>query len=270
MKGYRIVVIVADLFCPLLKFGPRPFKTVIRMPQRALRHALHPRDLLLVESGLAEAVEHRLPARADRLALRVAHAAQGLGVLAPRVLAQRGVDLPDAPVRPVDLALVLVEGAVQLRAVVDGAPVVLFAIDSTGTFTVSEGAGLAVLGLEPGEVVGLPVAGVYEGAPQVVKLVEDALATDQELRQRSPVVPSGCHVGEFGGAQEPLASPEDEVGDLPGERGGPQQLAKWLWPALCRAFPVCCDLFSGFGAGTASTAIRYGPTGTTWRHWLSE
>jgi PAS domain S-box-containing protein len=42
----------------------------------------------------------------------------------------------------------------RLRAVVSQAPVVVYSIDTEGTFLMSEGAGLTALGLEPGEVVG--------------------------------------------------------------------------------------------------------------------
>jgi PAS domain S-box-containing protein len=42
----------------------------------------------------------------------------------------------------------------RLRSVVANAPVVLFAIDEHGVFTLSEGRGLTALGLEPGQVVG--------------------------------------------------------------------------------------------------------------------
>ncbi|HUE30649.1 MAG TPA: PAS domain S-box protein [Verrucomicrobiae bacterium] len=45
----------------------------------------------------------------------------------------------------------------RLRAVIDGAPVVLFALDRAGTLTFSGGKGLARLGLEPGQRVGQPI-----------------------------------------------------------------------------------------------------------------
>ncbi len=43
------------------------------------------------------------------------------------------------------------ESEARLRAVIDGAPVALFAVDGAGTITFSGGRGLARLGLEPGE-----------------------------------------------------------------------------------------------------------------------
>ena len=49
------------------------------------------------------------------------------------------------------------ESEARLRAVIDEAPVVLFALDRTGTLTFSRGKGLARLGLEPGQRVGEPI-----------------------------------------------------------------------------------------------------------------
>lgn len=63
-----------------------------------------------------------------------------------------------------------------LKSVVGGAPVVLFALDREGRFTLSEGSGLHQLGLEPGEVVGLSAFDVYGDNPQVVEALQRALA----------------------------------------------------------------------------------------------
>ena len=46
--------------------------------------------------------------------------------------------------------------------VLSNAPIVLFAIDRNGVFTLSEGRGLERLGLQRGEVVGRQVAEVYK------------------------------------------------------------------------------------------------------------
>jgi len=55
-----------------------------------------------------------------------------------------------------------------LRTVVMNAPVVLFAMDRDGIFTLSEGRGLAALGLRPGQVVGRSVWEVYREFPAVL------------------------------------------------------------------------------------------------------
>jgi PAS domain S-box-containing protein len=72
--------------------------------------------------------------------------------------------------------LALRESESRLRTVVENTPVVLFALDSTGVFTLSEGRGLSALGLRPGEVVGRSVFEVYSGAPSVLDGVRRALA----------------------------------------------------------------------------------------------
>jgi diguanylate cyclase (GGDEF)-like protein/PAS domain S-box-containing protein len=64
----------------------------------------------------------------------------------------------------------------RLRTVVSNAPVVLWSLDATGTFTLSEGRGLELLGLKPGEVVGQSVFDVYRDAPDVLEHTRRALA----------------------------------------------------------------------------------------------
>lgn len=63
----------------------------------------------------------------------------------------------------------------RLRLVVTNAPIVLFALDHTGRFTLSEGRGLAVLGLKPGQVVGQSVFDVYHEQPALLANVRRAL-----------------------------------------------------------------------------------------------
>jgi PAS domain S-box-containing protein len=55
----------------------------------------------------------------------------------------------------------------RLRTIVENVPLVLFAFDAEGTFTLSEGRGLEQLDLEPGEVVGESVFDVYAGTSLV-------------------------------------------------------------------------------------------------------
>lgn len=63
----------------------------------------------------------------------------------------------------------------RLRAVTDGAPVVLFAMDSEGVFTFEAGAGLDALGRIPGHSVGLSVFEAYPQYSQVIENVQRAL-----------------------------------------------------------------------------------------------
>jgi PAS domain S-box-containing protein len=64
----------------------------------------------------------------------------------------------------------------QLRAVVSNAPIVLFAIDREGRFTLSEGRGLAALGVEPGQLVGRSAFETYRDVPRIGENLRRALA----------------------------------------------------------------------------------------------
>jgi PAS domain S-box-containing protein len=64
----------------------------------------------------------------------------------------------------------------RLEAVVSGAPIVLFAVDRDGIFTLSEGSGLDVLGLRPGQVVGEAVYDLYRDHPALCDCIRRALA----------------------------------------------------------------------------------------------
>ena len=63
----------------------------------------------------------------------------------------------------------------RLRAVIANVPVIVFALDSQGLFTFSEGQSLAALGLAPGEVVGRSAFEVYRDQPALVEHLQAAL-----------------------------------------------------------------------------------------------
>jgi len=67
----------------------------------------------------------------------------------------------------------------RLKTLVANAPVVLFALDRDGTFTLSEGRALESLGLKPGEVVGRSVYDLYADTPAVVENVRRALGGEE-------------------------------------------------------------------------------------------
>ena len=104
----------------------------------------------------------------------------------------------------------LQENQTRLQFVVDQAPVVLWALDNEGSFTLSEGRGLEALGLQPGEVVGRSVFDVYTGNAEVLKDARTALAGHRvrslvrvgdvvfESRQRPLVDSAGRVVGVLG------------------------------------------------------------------------
>ena len=64
----------------------------------------------------------------------------------------------------------------RLRTVAKGAPLVLFSLDKSGVFTLSEGQALAALGLRPGEVVGKSALELYAGQPDIVENLKLVLA----------------------------------------------------------------------------------------------
>ncbi len=72
---------------------------------------------------------------------------------------------------------------VLLRKVVTGAPIVLWAVDSKGVFTLSEGKGLDALGLKPGEVVGQSVFEVYRDVPQILQDIRRGLSGEHFMGQ---------------------------------------------------------------------------------------
>jgi PAS domain S-box-containing protein len=64
----------------------------------------------------------------------------------------------------------------RLRTAVRGAQVIIWALDSKGIFTFSDGGGLSVLGLAPGQVVGQSLFDVYSGSPEILEQARRALA----------------------------------------------------------------------------------------------
>jgi diguanylate cyclase (GGDEF)-like protein/PAS domain S-box-containing protein len=68
------------------------------------------------------------------------------------------------------------ESELRLRAVVSNAPLILFALDRRGCFTLSEGRGLHTLGRTPGQVVGRSITEIYADQPAILERVQRALA----------------------------------------------------------------------------------------------
>ena len=104
----------------------------------------------------------------------------------------------------------IVQEAGRLHAVVDQAPIVVYGLDSEGVFTLSEGAGLVGLGLEPGEVVGQSVYDLYAGDTATIASIrrvlggealswETVLGTAAYVTQARPVRgPDGSVTGLIG------------------------------------------------------------------------
>jgi len=87
----------------------------------------------------------------------------------------------------------------------DRAPLIVWAIDTNGVFTLSEGGALAALGIEPGEVVGRSVFELYAGNASVLEPTRAALrgeASESVMRVGSSV---------FGASYAPLRDAEGQV-----------------------------------------------------------
>ncbi|MBA2440921.1 MAG: PAS domain S-box protein [Rubrobacter sp.] len=91
------------------------------------------------------------------------------------------------------------------RAATSGAPIILFALDRDGIFTLSEGRGLEALGLAPGEVVGQSVFDRHRDHPEILENNRRAL-TGEELV--TTVEYGGLY---FETRYSPLFGPEGEV-----------------------------------------------------------
>lgn len=66
----------------------------------------------------------------------------------------------------------------RLRTVVSNVPVIMFALDADGIFTLSEGKSLEPLGLNPGEVVGHSAFELYKNYPDVLHCIRRTLDGD--------------------------------------------------------------------------------------------
>jgi PAS domain S-box-containing protein len=98
----------------------------------------------------------------------------------------------------------------RLRSVVESAPIVLFAMDAEGRFTLSEGRGLQPLGLKPGQVVGLSVFDLYRDTPQIIANIRACLAGE--------TINAVVRIGDL--VYESLYSPHvDEAGNVVGVDG---------------------------------------------------
>lgn len=77
----------------------------------------------------------------------------------------------------------LADSETRLRTVVASSPIVLFAIDAHGIFTLSEGRGLQSMGLAPGEVVGRSAFEMYRDTPDIVNHLKRALKGEELTAQ---------------------------------------------------------------------------------------
>ncbi len=93
----------------------------------------------------------------------------------------------------------------RLRTVVGSASLILFALDREGVFTLLEGEGLTMLGLEPDQVVGRHVSEIYHENPIIIQNVARALAGE--------TFSSAVDIGEltFQTRYSPLTDEDDNI-----------------------------------------------------------
>src|SRR5262249_31936362 len=142
---------------------------------------VHPDDLPGVREAFQRVLEGPEPVRIE---YRARHQdgswrqrdVVGINRLLDPALAAVGVSYRDTSVGSVAEAALLERErwtAEQLRAVISSVPIVLWAIDSHGTVTLSEGSLLRDIGLEPGQVVGQSIFDLYASVPAVLDFTRE-------------------------------------------------------------------------------------------------
>jgi PAS domain S-box-containing protein len=160
-------------------FDPRPAETIgagvaqmhyVQPEALGQTHAVLARELL---AGLPAEVAGALHPRLDALLGAVA---VGFFTQARTLILEAQEAIQGALLRAreqAEAALRLSEE--RLATVVTQAPIVLFALDRAGVFTLLVGQGLRTLGLTEGELVGRSVFEVYRDEPAIVEQVRQAL-----------------------------------------------------------------------------------------------
>jgi rsbT co-antagonist protein RsbR len=76
------------------------------------------------------------------------------------------------------LAIIEQQGATQrmFASVLQSAPLVLWAVDEKGDYTLSEGKGLDLIGFQPGEAVGLNALEMFKDHPEIAQAIVGSLA----------------------------------------------------------------------------------------------
>jgi two-component system cell cycle sensor histidine kinase/response regulator CckA len=105
------------------------------------------------------------------------------------------------------LGMPLSETEQRLRTIVTKAPVVFFALDTEGVFTLSEGSALQKMALQPGEAVGRSVFEMYRDHPVILQNVRRALRGEEFLSVDELPALRLC----FETHWAPLRSPEGEL-----------------------------------------------------------
>src|SRR5436190_11022491 len=153
----------------------------VELLERNAFDLVHPEDIALVAEALARAIQRpNVPQSAEfrfrhhdgswRVLEAVGQARVDHGGSAQLIVNARDVTQRRRQERA------LRESKERLRTVIAGAPLVLFAFDQSGVFTMVEGRGLDALGFRPAQLVGRSVYELYADLPQALADVRRALA----------------------------------------------------------------------------------------------
>ena len=149
--------------------------------ERSAFDYVHPDDIPVVGEALARAIAHPALPQTAQFRFRArdgswrALEAVGQARVEPGGAAQLIVNARDVTERRRQ-ERALRENKERLRTVIAGAPLVLFALDRHGIFTMVEGRGLDAIGVRAGVLVGRSVFELYADLPQALADVRRALA----------------------------------------------------------------------------------------------
>jgi PAS domain S-box-containing protein len=161
LMDYAVPIIVQDKVMAILMLGQ-------------LLHEPPDREFFLARARELEFDEDAYMAALDKVPIipkaRIEPILQFFNKLA-KVLAEQGLQR----MKQLENERLLIESNERLQMVVGNAPFVISIFDTQGRFTLSEGAGLADLGLKPGQVVGAIVWDLYADVPSVIENAKEAL-----------------------------------------------------------------------------------------------
>ncbi len=155
-------------------------------------HSLHPEDRERVHQEWYQAVQANLPFRSEYRFLRPDGVitwvfGQSLAELGTtgEITGYVGTITDINQRKQAEMALEeSVNEATQslgmLRMVVNNTPTILYAVNSEGVFTLSEGKGLESLGLKPGELVGKSIFEIYQDNPTIIEYTKRVLAGEEK------------------------------------------------------------------------------------------
>jgi len=149
--------------------------------ERSAFDYVHPEDIALVAEALARAIQRPGSPQSAQFRFRAQDGSWRLLDAVGQARAERGgsahliVNARDVTERRRQ-ERALRENKERLRTVIAGAPLVLFALDGHGVFTMVEGRGLDALGVRPALLVGRSAFELYADLPHALADVRRALA----------------------------------------------------------------------------------------------